>query len=66
MELFLLPPHAAKLISPCDNSFFTSLRAPLRTANTSMVEDKRAFLHLCEEYNPEMVKHYFVYCGWVL
>jgi hypothetical protein len=67
MELFLLPPQAAMLIFPCDNSFFASLKAQLRTMNTSTAEDKRAaFLHLCEEYNPEMVKHYFAHCGGAL
>jgi hypothetical protein len=67
MESFLLPPHAAKLIFPCDNSFFASLKAQLRTMNTSTVAHKRAaFLHLCEEYNPEMMKHYFPHCGWAL
>jgi hypothetical protein len=67
MEPFLLSPQAVKLIFPCENSFFASLKARLRTMNTSTVENKRAaFLHLCEEYNPEMVKHYFTHCGSAL
>jgi hypothetical protein len=65
MEPFLLSPQAAKLISPCDNSFFASLKARLRTINTSTVEDKRAaFLDVCEEDNPGMVKHCFAHCKW--
>jgi hypothetical protein len=67
MNPFLLPPQAAKLTSACDNRFFASLKARLRAMNTSTVEDMRAaFLHLCEEYNPEMVKHDFAHCGWAL
>jgi hypothetical protein len=60
----IAPATGGEAYFPRDSSFFASLKAQLRTMNTSMAEDKRAaFLHLCEEYNPEMVKHYFADCG---
>jgi hypothetical protein len=65
IEPFLLPPQTAKLISPCDNSFFASFKARLRTMDTSTTEAKKAaFNEICREYDPEEVKRYFRHCGW--
>jgi hypothetical protein len=65
LHRFLLPPQAAKLVSPCDNSFFASLKARLREMDTSTPEAKEAaFKQVCVEYDPEMVRHYFSHCDW--
>jgi hypothetical protein len=65
IEPFLLPPKSAKLISPCDNSFFSSLKAWMRTMDALRAATKEAaFLQVCQEYNPETVKAYFAHCGW--
>jgi hypothetical protein len=65
IEPFLLPAQSAKFISPCDNSFFSSLKARLRTMDTSTSTAKEAaFLQICREYDPETVRAYFAHCGW--
>jgi hypothetical protein len=56
VETISLPPHGLKLISPCHNSFFASLKARLRGSDTSTTKDKEdTFLRICEEYDPEVV-----------
>jgi hypothetical protein len=67
IHLFLMPPQTAKLISPCDNSFFASLKARLGKLDMSTTEAKKAaFLQLCDQYNTDVVLHYFAHCGWQL
>ena len=65
VHTFLIPPQASKLISPCDNTFFASLKARLRQMNTATSEDKEAaFTMLCADYDLEIVRRYFTHCGW--
>jgi hypothetical protein len=67
IEPFLLSAQSAELISPCDNSFFLSLKAQMRIMDTSTTAAKEVeFLHVCQEYDPETVKAYFSNCGWDL
>jgi hypothetical protein len=62
---FLIPPQASKIISPCDNSFFSSMKARMRGQPTDTTEQKQeAFTRLCAEYDPEEVRRYFHHCGW--
>jgi hypothetical protein len=62
---FFIPPQASKYISPCENSFFSSMKARMRNMSTGMTKEKKAaFEMLCAEYPQEMVRHYFHHCGW--
>jgi hypothetical protein len=62
---FFIPPQVSKYISPCDNSFFMSMKDRMRNMNTETTEEKKAaFEMLCAEYPQEIVRHYFHHCGW--
>jgi hypothetical protein len=65
VHLFFIPPQASKSISPCDNSFLSSMKARMRNMSTGMTKEKKAaFEMLCSEYPQEMVRNYFHQCGW--
>ena len=62
---FFMPSQAARIISPCDNSFFSSMKARLACMNTSTRDMKRrAFLQLYQDYPREIVRKYFTQLGW--
>jgi hypothetical protein len=62
---FLFPGQASKFISPCDNSFFSSMKARIRRMDTSTTEKKRvAFITLCNQFDPLIVQHFWSHCGW--
>jgi len=47
------------------HSFFASLKKRLVQVDTSTRElKKKAFLRICKEYPPDVVRSYFVHCGW--
>jgi hypothetical protein len=61
----LLPPQASKLISPCDNSFFSAFKAEMRGMDTHDTEAKKAaFEQVIRDTPPEKVKSYFRHCKW--
>jgi hypothetical protein len=65
VHLLLIPPQVSKLVSPCDNSFFGSMKARIRRMRTETIADKEAaFQTLCAEYPRELVQHYFHHRGW--
>jgi transposase len=65
VEPFLMPAQAAKLISPCDNSFFHGFKSDFRKKDLSTPERKeQEFYTLCATYPREKVIEYFNHCGW--
>jgi hypothetical protein len=66
IKSFVMPPQTAKLISPCDNSFFHSLKSRLAVMDTSTRDIKeRAFMQICHDYPEVMIINYFRHCGWI-
>jgi hypothetical protein len=62
IKSFIMPPQTSKQISPCDNSFFHSLKSRLATMDTSTRELKElAFMKICHEYPEAMIINYFRY-----
>ena len=65
VKCFFFPPQGSKLASVCDNPFFSVLKARLRKKDLSTTEKKRkAFVELCREFPPEMIKKFYCHCGW--
>ena len=65
IEPFFMPPQTARFLSPCDNSFFASIKARLKWMNTSTTSLKKsAFIELCRVYPRDIVRKYFTHCGW--
>ena len=65
IKCFFFPPQGSKMASVCDNPFFGVLKARLQNKDTSTTEKKReAFVELCKEFPPEMIKSFYDHCGW--
>ena len=65
VKTFPIPPHSAKFLSVCDNSFFHSMKERLRKEDTTTVSKKEAaFRRICNEYPPDMIMNYWRHCGW--
>ena len=64
-KTFFMPPQAARLLSPCDNSFFSSMKARMKHMDLSTKEMKRAaFEEVCRTYPPDLIISYFRHCGY--
>jgi hypothetical protein len=62
---FHAPAAISKLAFSCDDPFFSSRKARMRTIDTSTTTAKQAaFLQACQEYDPEIVNACFAYCSW--
>ena len=67
IEVFITPPQAAKFLSPCDNTFFSSMKARMARLDTSTREKKIAvFRPVCAEFPPSMILNFYRRCGWAI
>lgn len=65
IKTFPIPPHSAKFISVCDNSFFHSLKERLRKEDTTTSQNKEASFHkICKEYPANLIMNFWKHCGW--
>ena len=65
IKTFPIPPHSAKFLSVCDNSFLHSLKERLRKEDTTTFQKKElTFLRICQEYPVNLILNFWKHCGW--
>jgi transposase len=65
IKVFLMPGQTGKLLSPCDNFFFASLKREMNKhdCSNSMLKEA-AFNEICIDFSPEKVINCWNHCGW--
>jgi hypothetical protein len=65
IKTFLMPPQSGKMIAPCDNFFFATLKNMMAKVDCSTTDLKEAaFNHLCINFPPETVLNCWKHSGW--